>query len=267
MTRYLKISILVFTISLYGCKQSDPLKKNSKLVWSDEFNGSQLDESKWAYQLGDGSDYGLWRWGNNEEQFYKKENVTVSGGTLKIKAIAESAGGLDYTSGRIRSLNKGDFKYGKIEASVRMSDVGGLWHAFWMLPSNPSESWPISGEIDIMEFVGNRGSEIFTTVHFADGQGNQRQLGQTTPIVYDNNFHTYRVEWSENKIVWYMDDVKSYEVLRTNSQISNTWPFDAEFHLLLNTAIGGNLGGSVDNAGLQTAKFMEVDYVRVYQDN
>lgn len=267
MKTFFKPFILIILISLTACKQSDPLVTEIKLVWSDEFNGTELDLTKWTHQLGDGADYGLWRWGNDEEQYYKRENVTVSGGTLKIKAIAESAGGLNYTSGRIRTLNKGDFKYGIMEASIRMSDVGGLWHAFWMLPSNATEPWPISGEIDIMEFVGNKSSELFTTVHFADRFGNRQLLGQTHPITYDNAFHTYKVEWTENRIDWYYDDVKIYEVLRTNSQISGAWPFDAEFHLLLNTAIGGNLGGAVDNTSLQTARFMEVDYVRVYQRN
>ena len=154
MSNKLIFGFLLMVAFFSNCKQSDPLPTKYDLVWADDFSGTSLDLSKWEYMLGDGSTYGLYRWGNNEEQYYRKENVTVSGGFLKIKAIAENFGGLDYTSGRIRSLNKGDFKYGKIETSIRMSNVGGLWHAFWMLPSNPSKGWPISGEIDIMEYVG-----------------------------------------------------------------------------------------------------------------
>jgi len=262
----LLFAVLLAIILFNNCRQSDPLVTKYNLVWEDNFNGTSLDLSKWEHMIGDGSRYGLYRWGNNEEQYYRENNVSVSSGTLKIGAIAESFGGLDFTSGRIRSLNKGDFKYGKIEASMRMSNSGGLWHAFWMLPTNPSEGWPISGEIDIMEFVGNRSSEIFNTIHFADNLGNRRQLGDLEPIVYDNLFHKYTIEWDANKITWFLDDVQSFQVLRTNSQVSATWPFDAEFHLLLNVAVGGNLGGNVDNAALRTAKFMEVDYVKVYQN-
>lgn len=258
---YLLISLSLFV----QCKQSEPLPTNYKLVWSDDFNGSELNQNKWEYMTGDGTQQGIPGWGNNEEQYYRKENVSVSDGILKIKSISENFDDKEYTSARIRSLNRGDFKYGKIEASIRMSNAGGLWHAFWMLPSNPSENWPISGEIDIMEFVGNRSSEIFNTIHFANQFGGHMQLGKTEPILYDNLFHKYTIEWDANKIVWFMDNQETFKVLRTNTNISSTWPFDSEFHLLLNTAVGGNLGGNVSTNTMQTAQFMEVDYVKVYQ--
>jgi beta-glucanase (GH16 family) len=254
-------------LGIHSCKQSDPIKKEYKLIWSDEFETETLDESKWEYQLGDGAEYGLWRWGNNEDQYYKKENVSVSNGILKIKSIREDVRQYRFTSARIRTLNKLDFKYGKVEASIRMANTGGLWHALWMLPSNAKKPWPISGEIDIMEYVGNRANDILNYIHFADQFGNHNQMGDAKPIAIDNNFHTYKLEWDENKLIWYRDDIETYRVLRTNEAISATWPFDAEFHLILNTAIGGNLGGTVDVQGLQTAKYMEVDYVRVYQKN
>lgn len=257
-------TLLLITL-FWQCRQSEPLPTKYNLVWSDDFNGSELNQNKWEYMTGDGSAYGIPGWGNNEEQYYRKENISISGGILKIKSIAENFGGKNYTSARIRSLNKGDFKYGKIEASIRMSNAGGLWHAFWMLPSNSSESWPTSGEIDIIEFVGNRSSEIFNTIHFSNQFGGHMQIGETEPILYDNLFHKYSVEWDGNKIVWFMDDVETFKVLRTNSSISSTWPFDAEFHLLLNTAVGGNLGGNVSSNTMQSPQFMEVDYVKVYQ--
>ena len=250
---------------LASCAQKDPLPVVTNLVWSDEFDGNALDESKWEAMIGDGSAYGLWRWGNNEDQYYKKENAIVEDGVLKVKAMKESIAGYDYTSARLRSLNSGDFKYGRIEASIKMADTPGLWHAFWMLPSNPTESWPISGEIDIMEYVGNKSDQLLNTIHFADRFGTHDQIGESTPFVNDYGFHQYAVEWNENEITWFIDSVETYSVLRSNDRISNTWPFDAEFHLLLNTAIGGNLGGSFDPNGLLAPKYMEVDYVRVYQ--
>jgi len=264
---YFKAILITLSIIFFntGCKQSDPIEAQYTLVWSDDFNGTELDENKWDIQLGDGSDYGLWQWGNNEAQYYKAENIEVNGGFLKIKAMAENFAGYDYTSARIRSIGSGDFKYGRIEASIRMSDVQGLWHAFWLLPSNPSESWPESGEIDIMEYVGKKPDEILNTVHFADQFSNHQYISDPEYFIQNNEFHKYIVEWNENIITWYIDDLETFKVTRTNNLISSTWPFDAEFHLLLNTAVGGNLGGSVDANALQNPQYMEVDYVRVYQ--
>ncbi|MFP5470582.1 MAG: family 16 glycosylhydrolase [Bacteroidia bacterium] len=265
-----KISTIVLSLCLLGfnsCEQSDPIQKEYTLIWSDEFDKSELDETKWEYQLGDGSEYGLWRWGNNEDQYYRKENVSIANGVLRIKSIREDIKNYQFTSARIRTLEKLDFKYGKVEASIKMANTGGLWHALWMLPSHPTNPWPVSGEIDIMEYVGNAPNEILNTIHFADAFGNHNQLGEPEAIVVDNNFHTYAIEWDENKIVWFRDSTETYRVLRTAETINKTWPFDAEFHLLLNTAVGGNLGGAIDVQELQKAKYMEVDYVRVYQKN
>jgi beta-glucanase (GH16 family) len=248
-----------------SCKQSDPPIKEYTLVWSDEFNGNELDLNKWEIQLGDGSNYGLWRWGNNEAQYYRRDNVSVSDGTLKIKSVREDIMGYEFSSGRIRSLNKGDFKYGKFEASIKMDNTGGLWHAFWLLPTNPARRWPFSGEIDILEYVGNLPDRVLNYIHFADVSDNHRSLGKETFIAADNDFHKYSIEWDENQIIWYRDDTETFRVARSSDALRDTWPFNAEFHMILNTAIGGNLGGTINFQGLQTPKYMNVDYVRVYQ--
>ncbi|MCB0760036.1 MAG: glycoside hydrolase family 16 protein [Flavobacteriales bacterium] len=254
------VALLVLTLA--GCKQSDPVEGELFLVWSDEFDGTELDDNKWEAMIGDGSNYGLWLWGNNEEQYYRAENATVSGGYLKIKAQAQEFGGQDYTSARIRTKEKGDFKYGRVEASIRMDAVGGLWHAFWMLPTDAVASWPVSGEIDIMEYVGNQPDEVLTTLHFADQFGNHQYEGEPHAFVNQNDFHEFAMEWDENEIVWFIDDEKVYTLFRP--QIA-TWPFDAQFHILLNVAVGGNLGGEVNQAALSVPRYMYVDYVRVYQ--
>ncbi len=255
------VMVLAFT----ECKQSDPVEKTMQLVWSDEFEGNELDLNNWEIQTGNGQQYGLWNWGNNEEQWYQADNVTVSNGRLLIKAIQETIGNYEYTSGRIRSLNKADFKYGRIEASIKMAATAGLWHAFWMLPSSEDASWPTTGEIDIMEYVGNKPNELFTTIHLADQFGNHRIVGEQAPFT-PTGFHIYAVEWDENAIRWFIDEVEVYNVDRNEPNVSATWPFDAEFHMLLNTAVGGNLGGNVDAQALSLPKFMEVEYVRVYQE-
>lgn len=255
-------------ITFSSCEQSDPIETEWDMVWSDEFEGEELNVENWGIQTGDGSSEGLYRWGNEEEQYYTVDNILVSNGTLKIQTKVQVVDNYSFTSGRIRSKGKGDFKYGRIEASIKMDNSLGLWHAFWMLPSNPNpkDSWPISGEIDIMEHIGANNNAIFQTIHFADGLDNHQSIGDDNVEILDaNSFHTYAVDWDENKITWSVDSIETFQVEKKLDALRNTWPFDAEFHILLNTAVGGNLGGYVDSVGLQQSKFMEVDYVRVYQ--
>ena len=259
------ILLILIAFTLFNCKQSDPIETEFTLIWEDQFGGSEIDTDKWEFQIGDGVNYGLWRWGNNEEQYYRKENARVSNGKLLIKAVAEEFENYQYTSARMRTKGKADFKYGKIEAMIRMADTQGLWHAFWLLPSSTSQNWPISGEIDIMEYVGNSPQEILNTLHFADNFNNHQYIGSSTEFMDKNQFHLYAIEWDENKIIWYLDGDETFRIIRSNSKLSDTWPFDAEFHILLNTAVGGNLGGTVDATSLNSPKYMEVDYVKVYQ--
>ena len=248
----------------FSCKQSDPVIKQKELIWSDEFNSDELDGAKWEIMFGDGSQYGIWQWGNNEAQYYTKNNISIVDGKLKIKAVAEDIQGYEYSSARIRTQGKADFKYGRIEASIRMDDTPGLWHAFWMLPTDPVEGWPISGEIDIMEYIGNQPNQLLNYIHFADQLQTHQSIGYSTEIEQDDDFHVYAVEWNENEIKWFRDSIPTFAIERSNEKISDTWPFDAKFHLLLNTAVGGNLGGNIDKELMKTPRYMEVDYVRVY---
>jgi beta-glucanase (GH16 family) len=265
-SKSLLISLAATLVLFASCEQSDPVEPETVLVWSDEFDGTELDESKWECMLGDGSNYGIYQWGNSEEQWYKKENALVENGMLRVKVKKETVGDYSYTSARIRSLDMGDFKYGRIEASIRMASTAGLWHAFWLLPSSPLTSWPSSGEIDIMEYVGKAPNEVLNTIHFADAFDNHNYIGEPQPFLNDNDFHLYTMEWDENKITWFIDGEETFKVLRSNQLVQNTWPFDAEFHILFNTAVGGTLGGDVDHQALLTPKYMEVDYVRVFQE-
>ena len=250
-----------------SCQQSDPPVGVYELIWNDEFSGNDVDAQNWEIQIGDGSDYGIWRWGNNESQYYRAENISVEDGKLSIKAIKEDHAGYAYTSGRLRTLDRKDFKYGKIEARIKMSNAEGLWHAFWLLPSNPDQSWPISGEIDIMEYVGNAPEEIINTVHYADQNNNHRYTGHTFEYPNDDAFHLYTLEWSPTQISWFFDSEETFVLYKSDIAIEDKWPFDDPFHILLNTAVGGNLGGSIDAEQLNSAQYMEVEYVRVYEQN
>ena len=212
--------IILFSLTLLNCKQSDPIETEYTLVWEDLFGGNAIDTiNNWEFQIGDGANYGLWRWGNNEDQYYRKENARVSNGKLLIKAVAEDYNGYSYTSARMRTKGKVDFKYGKIEAMIRMANTKGLWHAFWLLPSNPSQNWPMSGEIDIMEYVGNAPHEILNTLHFADNFDNHQYIGSATPFTEDNQFHLYSIEWDENKIIWYQAYIEKDKTVYPDSGV------------------------------------------------
>jgi beta-glucanase (GH16 family) len=235
------------------------------IVWADEFNGTALDLTKWSYQLGDGCAEGICGWGNSELQYYQESNVTVSNGQLHITAKKQRVQSKAYTSGRIRSLNKGDWTYGRFEARVKLPAGKGLWPAFWMLPTdNTYGSWPKSGEIDIMEFVGAKPKEILGTIHYGDPYPKNQNQGAYFALnsgTFEDAFHNFAIEWEPGVIRWFVDDI--LYLTKTAQDLSPyNWPFDQRFHFLLNVAVGGNLGGAVDDSIFP--KTMDVDYVRVY---
>jgi beta-glucanase (GH16 family) len=250
------------------------------LTWSDEFDGASLDAGNWTPQLGDGSEVGLDRWGNAELQWYQAENITVENGNLVITARAEEpVPGFPYTSGRMRSIGKVDIKYGRIEASIKPPAGQGLWSAFWMLPTDTRYGgWAASGEIDIMEVV-NAGilDEAFGTVHHGFPWPLNRSAGKTVQMTPEDDFHLYAIEWEEDEIRWYIDNVH-YHTVRSDHWRSYYYggqdtgyvdgqggaPFDVDFHILLNMAVGGFLPGSPDASTVFPAEML-VDYVRVYQ--
>lgn len=226
------------------------------LVWSDEFNTPGApDASKWGYDLGAGG------WGNQELQYYtnRTDNASVSNGTLKITAKREDYSGSAYTSARLLSKGKFSFKYGKVEVSAKLPAGGGTWPAIWMLGDNISSvGWPACGEIDIMEHKGNDLNRIFGTLHHPGHSGGNGD-GSTTVITNATTaFHKYALEWTASTIKFFVDDVQFYAF--TNS---SSLPFNQNFFLILNVAMGGTFGGSIDPAFSSAA--MEIDYVRVYQ--
>ena len=237
------------------------------LVWSDEFDGDTLDLNNWTYEIGDGCDRGICGWGNQELQSYQEENTTVSDGTLKITARPEVAGNSSYTSSRLISRNKQDFTYGRIEARIKVPGGNGTWPAFWMLSTDEVYGgWPQSGEIDIMEYVGKEPNQVLGTIHYGKpyplNRYNTGRIDFDSPL-YDD-FHEFAVEWEEDTIRWMVDDILFHT--QTPSDLNGeNWPFDQDFFIILNLAVGGTLGGAVDPAAFPAT--MEVDYVRVYGSN
>jgi beta-glucanase (GH16 family) len=230
--------------------------QNWQLVWQDEFHGSIGPD--WVFETGNGAS----GWGNNELQYYRRENATVENDALVITAKREDFGGFRYTSARLKTQGKKSFKYGRIEARIALPAKRGTWPAFWMLGSNISTvGWPASGEIDVMEQI-NAGSEVFGTVHWQADNGSYASYGgRTTTNV--TGYHVYAVEWDPKFIRWFVDG-QQYHVIDITNNSGGTDEFHKDFFLLLNMAIGGNWPGfNVDESALPAR--MYVDYVRVYQ--
>lgn len=228
------------------------------LVWSQEFDmDGAPDSAVWNYDLGTGDN----GWGNGESQYYtdRPENVIIENGVLKITAQAESFNGSDYTSSRIQTYQKFEFQYGRVDARAKLPTGGGTWPAIWMLGADfETNIWPAAGEIDIMEHVGNMQDEIVGSTHDPLNSGGDARSVKTTINGVSDDFHVYSIIWTETEITFLVDDVE-YGTLSNDANR----PFDKDFFLILNVAMGGNFGGTIDPAF--TSSTMEVDYIRVYQ--
>ena len=252
--------LLLFSIILHSCST----KNEWQLVWNDEYETNGLpDSSKWNYDTGGHG------WGNNELQYYTKTNLNnarVENGVLIIEAHKDSIDSNPFTSARMITKGKGDWKYGRVEVKAKLPKGRGTWPAIWMLASTNPLKWPDDGEIDIMEHVGYNPGFIHFSIHtkkFNHISGSQKT---DTLMLADamRLFHVYAMHWNEQSMQWFVDGKQVFEVLNDGTG-ADAWPFNQPFHLLLNIAVGGNWGGQkgVDETGFPQQ--MQVDYVRVYQ--
>ena len=256
---------LLFLIPVYMSAQ------NWQVVWHDEFEGESLDEELWSYQTGTGSEYGLTDWGNNELQYYREQNVTVSDGMLHITAKRESYNGKSYSSGRIRTVDKGDWTYCRIEFRAKMPVGKGLWAAVWMLPTDEEYGgWAASGEIDLMEYLGHEHNVVHGTLHYGNAWPNNKQNGTYFTLSegdFYSEFHDFTLEWMEGEMKWFVDG-QLYQTLDQGDWWSSGGsfpaPFDKDFHLLINLAVGGNWPGNP--VGTNFPQDLVLDYIRVFQD-
>lgn len=237
-------------------------------VWCEEFNYvGAVDPTKWRHQVAGGG------FGNQELQFYtsRPENAWVDGEKLVITAIKENYSGHAYTSSKIWTQGLHNFKYGKFEVRAKVPSGGGTWPAFWMMPkSSVYGGWPNSGEIDILEHTGNNLNTVLGTVH--TGKYNHllgTQIGFTRSVPrLSEDFHIYSVTWNEYSFSWFINGL-NYGTLtfspgqNLDVETYMAWPFDQEFYMILNLAMGGGLGGTVDPNFISDT--FEIDYVRVYQ--
>jgi beta-glucanase (GH16 family) len=264
MKRLLLLGLVNLLIA--ACDDSD----KEKLVWFDEFNyEGKPDNTKWNYDLGNGCP-NVCGWGNNEAQYYTTDskNVRVENGNLIIEAHKDSVGGKAYTSTRIISKQKGDWLYGRIEIRAKLPRGKGTWPAIWMLSTDwKYGGWPASGEIDIMEHVGYDPGVVHGTIHtekYNHIKQTQKE-GKITIADAMDQFHVYAIDWTKDKIDFFVDENLYHTVTRDPQDDFNGWPFDQKFHLIMNIAVGGNWGGKEGIDDSIWPQRMEVDYVRIYE--
>jgi beta-glucanase (GH16 family) len=260
-----------------GCASYAPATQAQTLVWEDNFDGSSIDGNKWTYDVGTGCQIGNCGWGNAELEYYtsRPENARVENGNLVIEARREDFGGMPFTSARLKTEGRMHFKYGTLEARIKIPQAGnGLWPAYWMLGA--VGVWPARGEIDMLEAGsaqaiadGMANRRVGAAVHW-DYNGSQADYGSDYNSATDlqNDFHTYKLTWDANYIRMAIDGQQYFEFAISDIQGGSLDEFHAQQFLLLNLAVGGNYPGIHDVAGI-TAPIpgkMEVDYIRLYQD-
>ena len=258
ISTYKILGLSIFWLAiLVDCTSVPQTKDGMKLVFDDEFNYKGLpDATKWNYDVGgDG-------FGNNEAQFYTEkrlENARAENGNLIIEGRKENWEKSKYTSARLVTKGKFSFKYGRVDIRAKLPSGGGTWPALWMLGDNiTSAGWPACGEIDIIEHVGNQLNKIYATLHHPNHSGANGDGGTVNISNATSEFHIYSLDWSSNQIKFYVDNQLFY-TFANNSNL----PFNQNFFLIMNVAMGGNFGGTVDSNF--TSSSMEIDYVRVYQ--
>jgi hypothetical protein len=235
-----------------------------ELVWNDEFDGTTLNTSNWVYEIGDGCP-SLCGWGNNELQYYRRENAWVADGTLIIEAREENFGTRNYTSARIKTQGKQSFQYGRIDIRALLPVGQGIWPALWMLGNDiTSVGWPRCGEIDIMEMIGGNGREnqVHGTLHWHNNghvsAGNSRRLTQGT---FADEYHVFTLTWDETNIRWFVNDSQFGIINITPDHMTE---FHQQFFFIFNVAVGGIWPGNPDATTVFNQQ-MKVDYVRVFQ--
>ncbi len=279
--------------------QAAPSEAGWQLVWSDEFNGPAIDQSKWSFEVD------CWGGGNGERQCYTDhpDNARIADGALVITALHEHISGpalpasqranpakpgalvnRDYTSARLSTHGKAAWRYGRIELRAKLPQGQGTWPAIWMLPeTNAYGPWAASGEIDILEAVnlgvpckdcdGGKEDTILGTLHFGKvWPGNTHKGTEVHRPAVLAGFHTYAIEWQPDRIVWELDGetyaVREREEWFTSGSAAPGAPFDQPFHLILNLAFGGGLAESRGLKGVSDSNFPKhflIDWVRVWQ--
>ncbi len=282
MKRILCASIMSLVVGLVtaGCDSADDVVTPQRwtLVVADEFEGEEgtpPDPALWTYDIGgDG-------WGNQQLEFNtdRIENVSLDGqGHLRIRAIEESYEGNDYTSGRIKTQGLFEQQYGRFEARIKLPLGAGLWPAFWLLGANIEEvPWPGCGEIDVLEYQGQRPARVFGSLHgpgYSGGAAISGDFELEGGATFADDFHVFAIEWDPGRISFSVDGEvvdgavvggEVYHIVRSaDVRDEGDWVFNGDFFMILNLAVGGTLGGPVSPDTVFPADML-IDYVRVYE--
>ncbi len=245
---------LKFTTTAPGSEPEPDGSAFATLVWEDDFNTDGApNAANWTYDLGAGG------WGNGEAQTYTSNpsNVIVENGVLKITAKKEGSG---YTSARLKSENLQEFTYGKVEVRAKLPSAAGTWPAIWTLGANfDTVGWPNCGEMDIMEQTGADKNRVLSTLHYPGNFAGNGPSGSTSLTTSTTDFHTYTMEWTAEEIKFYVDDKSVHNQVVNDADK----PFNSDFFFIMNIAMGGTLGGTIDPNF--TEDTMEIDYIKVYQ--
>lgn len=253
-----------------GCEidEKQTVANFTNLVMQEEFDGGAINSDLWNFDIGTGTEGIENGWGNNELQYYtdRPENITVENGMLKITARKESYMGSLYTSARINTAGKFEQGYGRFEARIQLPWGQGLWPAFWLLGNDREVvGWPQCGEIDIMEYRGQAPTTLTATVHgpgYSAGNAVTKDYDLANDR-FDTGFHIFGIEWGNEYINFYVDDVLYYQI--TPEDVPGEWVYDHPFYILINLAVGGDFVGPPNDATV-FPQTMLIDYVRIYQE-
>ncbi len=250
-----------------GGYQSPESYDGYTLKWSDEFDGESLNLADWTFEVGDGCPNNC-GWGNNELQYYREDNTSIVDGKLVITAKDQKFGDHDYTSSRIVTKGKQQFKFGRIDIRAALPKGQGIWPALWMLGSNiDAVGWPACGEIDIMELTGDLPNRILGTIHYGANLS-QHQYNSGTKYLdgqetFQDEFHVFSINW-ENNLIEFLLDGEVYYTITPATLNGAPYPFNKNQFFIFNLAVGGNWPGSPD-ASTSFPQHLIVDYVRVFQ--
>lgn len=263
------LSVLFLALLGMGAYAPSAFKESEfELSWEEHFEKNELDSSKWTVITGDGCP-DLCGWGNNELQYYMADDnhVRVEDGMLTIEAHKQSQGDCDFTSGKLVTKGKLEWKYGRIEIRAKLPTGKGTWMAFWMLPTlDRNVNWPEDGEIDIVEHVGYNPNTIYGAIHTEkyNGMYGTQKVDSIRLADVKNEFHTYAFEWTDNDMKWFVDD-KLFNHIPRDNEDEKGWPFNQyDYHLILNLAVGGDWGGKYGVEESDWPQTMEIDHIKYY---
>lgn len=234
------------------------MNKKWKLIFEEQF----IDLNNWVFDIGSGKK-GLW--GNNEQEFYTddQKNCFIRDNQLNIVSLKEDKEDCNYTSARLKTLGKFKFKYGYVEIRAKLPSGEGSWPAIWMMGVN--DSWPLCGEIDIMEHLGRTPGIIHHAIHTKNHICESDNAFEEKIKNVSKSFNTYGLLWKENSIEFFVNRKLTGKIVKKDNYSSKEdWPFNDDFYLLINCAVGGNWAGKIKDSDLPYEYI--IDYVKIWQE-